>query len=278
MTILVTGARGQVGKHVLTGLLEAGATVRAASRNPQPGEFPDGVDTVRLDLTNPATLPAALTGVDKVFLYAQASTAGAFAAAAAEAGVRHVVLLSSASVVFPDAASNPIGAQHLAVEQALDDAGLGRTFVRPAYFATNALRWQSIRTDRVMRTAFPGATTSMVHERDIADVAAAALLDDARIGTAYAVLGAGTLTVRKQVAAIADALGEPVHLDQIDLDTYRTQLLTQLPAPIVDLVLATRGSVPRPQPDLATDAVQAVLGRAPRPFTRWASDHAADFR
>lgn len=278
MAILVTGARGHVGALVLAGLLAAGERVRASSRDPKPGEFPDGVQVVQADLTYPVSLPDALAGVDKVFLYAQAQQAEAFAAAAVQAGLRHVVLLSSAAAVFPGAESNPIGAQHLKVERALDDAGLGRTFVRPAYFATNALRWHSIRTDRVLRTAFPEATTSMVHECDIADVAVRALLDDAHIGTAHAVLGAGEPSTREQVAAISEAIGEPVRLEEVGIDTYRAELLDRLPAPIVERLLQARGNVPAPLPALAVDAVPDVVGRQALTFNQWAHDHAEDFR
>jgi uncharacterized protein YbjT (DUF2867 family) len=62
--------------------------------------------------------------------------------------------------------------------------------VRPGYFATNALRWQSIRTGRVLRTTFPEAVISPVHERDVAEVAVRALLGETSCGAAYPVLGA----------------------------------------------------------------------------------------
>ncbi len=201
------------------GWLAAGEPVRASSRAPRPGEFPAGVEVARADLADPASWPAALAGVRKVFLYAHPEGAAEFAAAARKAGVEHVVLLSSSTVLSPDAAANPIALRHIAAERALDGSGLDRTFVRPGYYATNALRWwQSIRTGRVLRTAFPEAVTSPVHERDIAQVAVRALLDDRHRGAAYPVLGAGPVTVREQVAAIAAALGEPVRLEQVDVD------------------------------------------------------------
>ena len=277
MTILVIGASGHVGGAVLAELLKAGAAVRATSRAPRPGQFPDGVEAVRADLADPATWPDALTGVRRVFLYAHPRTAQ-FAAAARNAGAERVVLLSSNSVLFPDAESDPGARRHSAVEQALDDAGLDRTFVRPGYFATNTLLWESIRTERVLRTAFPEATASPVHERDIAAVAARALCDDAPHSAAYPVLGAGPVTVREQVAAIAEALGEPVRLEQVDIDTYRTELLTQLPEWVAERMLQDQGTVPQPPPALATDAVPGLLGRPALTFAEWARDHADDFR
>ena len=278
MATLVVGARGHVGGAVLTGLLGAGEVVRASSRAPRSGEFPEGVEVVRADLAAPASWPGVLAGMRKVFLYAHPETATEFAAAARDAGVEHLVLLSSSSVLFPDAASNPIAQRHLAVERALDETGLNRTFVRPGYFATNTLRWRSIRTGRVLRTAFPDATTSPVHERDIAGVAVRALLDDTQRRDAYPVLGAGPVTVREQVTAIAEALGEPVRLEEVDVETYRAELLTELPEFMVERLLQSRGSVPSLPADLATDAVPEVLGRPALTFVEWARDHAADFR
>ena len=232
---------------MLAGLVAAGEQVRASSRDPRPGEFPQGVDVACLDLTEPASWPSALADVRKVFLYAHPEHAAQFAAAARNAGVEHVVLLSSFTVLYPDIHANPIALRHDAAERALDEGGLARTFVRPGYYATNALQWwQSIRTERVLRTAFPDADLSPVHERDIAEVAVQALLDDVHMGAAYPVLGAGPVTVREQVADIAGALGEAVRLEEVDVDTYREYLRTQLPEPLVELVLNDCGNVPLP--------------------------------
>lgn len=278
MTILVTGASGSVGGGVLRALIAAGASVRASSRSPHPGQFPDGVEVVTADLDSPETFPGALDGVDKVFLYARPETASRFAAAARDAGVGHVVVLSSASVIPTDIGPDPIAEQHRAVENAVKDAGLDWTFVRPGYYATNMLRWQSIRTRRELRTAFPDALSSPVHERDIAEVAAASLLDDNQRGKAHAVLGPGPSSVRQQVAAIAHALGEAVDLVEIDTDTYRNELLTQLPAFAVDRVIEARGNMPMLPAGIAADAVEDLLGRPPHTVETWVEDHAQDFR
>lgn len=276
--VLVTGGRGGVGRSVVRGLLDAGVRVRASSRDPRPGSFPAEVEPARLDLTEPDSLRAALDGVGQVFLYAEPDEIEGFVAAATAAGVEHVVLLSSASVLLPDPEGNPIARRHLAVERALDASGLDRTFLRPAYFATNTLRWTSIRTERRVRTAFPEGRTATVHERDMADVAVAALLDDTHRGRAHALLGAGRSTLREQVAAIAEAIAEPVEVEEVPVDEYRQQLLAQMPEPIVDRLLRQRGDAPVPPPEVAVDAVQDVLGRPPLPYSTWARDHAADFR
>lgn len=119
MTTLVTGSRGKVGAALIQLLHDRGAPVRAASAAPEKLELPAGVEAVKLDLKDPATFPAALTGVTSVFLYAEPSHIDAFLQQAEAAGVQHLVLLSSSSVLAPGAADNAIAASHLAVEQAL---------------------------------------------------------------------------------------------------------------------------------------------------------------
>ena len=66
--ILVTGATGNVGRHVVSQLLHTGVAVRALARDPASAGLPDGVDVVRGDLSAPDTLNAGLKGVDAVFL------------------------------------------------------------------------------------------------------------------------------------------------------------------------------------------------------------------
>ena len=80
------------------------------------------------------------------------------------------------------------------------------------------------------------------------------------------------------MAALAEALGEPVRFDEIDVETYRRELLQQLPAPIVDGLLEAKGTVPLPPAELATDAVPELLHRRALPFAHWARDHVDDYR
>ncbi|MGH8967738.1 MAG: SDR family oxidoreductase, partial [Actinomycetes bacterium] len=77
--ILVTGATGSVGRHVVSQLLAQGTAVRAVVRNPD-GDLPTEVEVVRADLADPASLDTVLAGVDSVFLlWPFFSVDGAFA-------------------------------------------------------------------------------------------------------------------------------------------------------------------------------------------------------
>lgn len=278
MTILVTGASGHVGHAVLEQLLAAGADVRASSRDPRAAHLPTGVPVVAADLTRPETLPAALDGVARVFLYAQPEGIDGFVQAARAAGVEQVVFLSSSSVVEPGAATDPIAQRHRAVEQALERSGLAWTFVRPGAFATNALSWaRPIRAEGVVRLPYPRAESAPIHEADIAAVAVAALTGETLHDAAPVLTGPESLTRERQVTLIGAAIGRDVRCVELTPAQAREGMAASMPPPFVDGLLrmwaATDGV-----PATISDAVAQITGHPGRSFAVWAHDHAADFR
>ncbi|WKK24380.1 hypothetical protein QZH56_01575 [Streptomyces olivoreticuli] len=112
------------------------------------------------------TLRTALTGVTTVFLYAAPDRITDFIDHAQQAGVTHVVLLSSSSVLGPDPDSDPLAKSHLDVERALLASPLTTTILRPGSFASNAGAWAwPIKAGRPVSLPFPGAHNDPIHER-----------------------------------------------------------------------------------------------------------------
>lgn len=279
MVAVVFGARGNVGRHVVGGLLAAGDKVRATSRTPEPAGLLPGVEAVAADLERPETLPAVLEGADKVFLYAKPDGVEGFVDAAASAGVRHVVLLSSAAVVLPDAERNPIARQHRTVESAIERSGIDWTFIRPGMFATNTLWWwqRPIRDGGVVRNPYPDAQTAPVHEKDMAALAVTALTRPGHRRQAYTVYGPESLTLRQQVEHIGEALGRTIRFETISVDEAQVELSKTIPAIGVETFLrqwAARNGTPAQ----VSTTVEDVTGRPARTFAQWAVDHADDFR
>ena len=66
--ILVTGATGKVGRHLVAGLLAEGVPVRALTRNPESAGLPDGVEVTSWDPAQPETIALALAGVSATFV------------------------------------------------------------------------------------------------------------------------------------------------------------------------------------------------------------------
>jgi uncharacterized protein YbjT (DUF2867 family) len=140
MTILVTGATGNVGRNVVEQLVERGADVRALVRDSAKADFPAAVDVVQGDLLDVDALRSAFSGVSTLFLlngvvadeFTQALVA---LAVAREAGIERIVYLS---VIHSDLYVNvPHFAGKFAVERMIEQMGLNATILRPAYFMDN---------------------------------------------------------------------------------------------------------------------------------------------
>ncbi|MFB6527434.1 MULTISPECIES: NAD(P)H-binding protein [unclassified Streptomyces] len=282
MTVLVTGSRGRVASTLLGLLDDAGLKARAASKNPADLSPPPGIDTVRCDLTDPATFDTALTGVDSVFLYAEAGHAGTFAERARAAGVEHVVLLSSSSVLAPDAADNPIAASHLAAERALSaaaDAGFFEaTHLQPGAFATNALQWaRPLRDGRGPALPHPHSHGDPIHERDVAEAAFAALTEPRLRGSSYLLTGPESLTFVEQLAVLAEVTGRPAPHTVVTPEEWKASVTGFMPEPFADALLSYWAAHDgRPTP--LTRTVEELTGHPARTFAAWAADHEEDFR
>ncbi|MEU9602838.1 NAD(P)H-binding protein [Streptomyces sp. NPDC048057] len=287
MKILVTGATGSVGRNVTRALLERGAEVRVLTRNPAAADFPDAVEVAAGDLARPETLRPALAGVGRMYLFPHPDTVGEVVALAKEAGVRRVVVLSSAA-----AADGSDTTHHAPVERAVEESGLEWTHVRPGEFMGNkiALWGASVRAERLVREPFPDSAWAPVHERDIADVAVAALLEDGHAGAAYTLHGPETISRREQAAAIAAALGEEVALVEVGREEARERYVTEggFPPEVADFMLGFTDYDGQPVDADAAEfdisgygeltSLKDAIGEPGRTFAEWARDHAADFR
>jgi uncharacterized protein YbjT (DUF2867 family) len=279
MVTVVFGARGNVGRHVAAGLRAAGEQVRVTSRNPASAGFPPQLQVAGADLEQPETLPAALAGAGKVFLYAKPDGIDGFVAAALSAGVRHAVLLSSGAVVNADAGDNPIARQHRAVELAIEQSSMDWTFIRPGMFATNTRWWwpEPARTSSTVRLPYPDAQTAPVHEKDIAALAVTALTEPGHTHQTYTVFGPQSLTLRRQAQDIGDATGREIRVETISPEQARAELGKTIPPIGVEAMM--RGwAAGNGVPARTSVIVEKITGHPARTFTQWAADHADDFR
>ncbi|MEV0321150.1 NAD(P)H-binding protein [Streptomyces sp. NPDC050658] len=279
--IVVTGATGNVGRPLTRALAEAGQQVTAVSRRAG-AAVPDGVRHVAADLAEPATLEPALDGAKALFvllsgdLHAAGADPASVIGQAAAGGVRRVVLLSTQGV-----ATRPFGPTRIAMralEDTLRESGLEWAVLRPGGFASNALWWaESVRVRRTVAAPFGDVGVPVIDPADIAEVAAACLLDGRYAGEVYELTGPEVITPRRQTEAIADALGSPVRFHDLTRDEARAAMAQGMPVELADDTLDILGS-PSPAELRVSPDVQRVLGRAPRPFADWAARNAEAFR
>lgn len=275
---LVMGARGNVGRHVLNGLVSRGVRVRASARKPMPGWFPADVEVHAADLTDPVSLTHAFRGVARVFLYANQEGVAGVIEAAQTAGVEKIVLLSSGSVIHPPLAGNPITESHREVERAFAKTELTVVPIRPLVLATNALGWSyPIKAGRPLPLYKPTATTAPIHEKDIAAVAVASLLGEVSPTFSGMLTGPRLMSQREQAAAIGAGIGASIEVVELTWEDALARLARFMPAQEAKAVLqfideADAGNSP------TTRTVEEILGRPAIGFDQWAVDHAADFR
>jgi len=278
--IVVTGATGNVGRPLTRALAERGQQVTAVSRHA--AVVPEGVRHVVADLAEPAGLESALAGAKALFLLlsgdlhaAGASPADVIGQAAA-AGVRRIVLLSSLGV-----ATRPFGTTRIALralEDVLRESGVDWAVLRPGGFASNALWWaESVRSQQVVAAPFGDTGVPIIDPADIAEVAAACLLDGQHTGGVYELTGPEVITPREQAEAISVALGSPVRFHELTREEAKAGMIRSMPAELADDTLDILSS-PSPAELRVSPDVQRVLGRAPRTFAEWAARNVAAFR
>jgi uncharacterized protein YbjT (DUF2867 family) len=283
MKYLITGATGNIGSLVVERLLARGERPRVLARDEGKARalFGDRVDVARADLADPATLRPAFAGVDAVFLVNEGAGLAARDEAAAHTArgerVKRIVKLSSMDVRRDDASS--VGAWHAQGQDAIRATGMRHVFVQPAGFMSNALAWApSIKGGGVVRASTGDGRIAMIHPHDIADVAVAALTDEAYDGASLAITGPEALSYAEMVGAIATAIGRPLTFAPISDGQARERLLEHgLPPPVADALVGLWRAVRQGRIATVTDTVERVLGRGPLAFPAWARENASAF-
>lgn len=271
MTILVTGATGNVGRHVVEELHKAGHRVRALSRYPASAKLPAAVEVIGGDLSNPSTLAPALQGVSGLHLittgtgYVPLTTGKEIIEAAEAAGVQRV------SVLWDGKKGT--------VEHAVESSNLEWTQLQPVEYMSNVLNWrESIRTEGVVRDLYGDSLSAAIHEGDIGRVAAAALTDDGHAGKIYNLTGPEALTVQDKVRILSRLIGRDIQFIQLTEDQERKRMAELgVGKDIMDYVINWHMNPPV-EAYSVEPAVKVVTGRPARTFAQWAQEHVNLFK
>ncbi|SDR81957.1 Uncharacterized conserved protein YbjT, contains NAD(P)-binding and DUF2867 domains [Paraoerskovia marina] len=262
MTILVTGASGNVGGAVTRALDAAGVTYAVAER---PG----------FDFTDSSTWASTFDGVESMFLVRPPAIGNVkrdllpSLAAARDAGVKHVVFLS-----LQGAEKNKV-VPHAAVEAWLRESGLSWTFVRASFFHQNLTTTHvtDVRDrDDIFVPAGKGAT-AFVDAEDVGAVAAAALIDPAaHRDKAWTVTGPRALTYTEIAEILTQELGRPITYDRPGIWRYvrHARKVLGMPRGMVAVTTAIYTTARLGMAAGLTTEVREVLGREPIDFVEFA--------
>lgn len=274
--ILVTGATGNTGTHVVSGLRSLGHAVRAATRHHS------GRDGVVFDWADDTTFDAALEGIHAVYLVAPAGVADPaplvrpFLEQAATRGVGRVVQLSSSAVSRGEPA---LGEIHDAVAEFFDEY----TILRPSWFMQNFVGdhplADGIRRSHEVLTATGDGRVGFIDAADIAAVAVQALVSPEPPADELILTGPEALSYPQTAAVVSAVFGTPVR--HVDLTTAElaTRLVDSGYSPDFAAALAALDErIRRGEQDLVTTAVRDITGRAPTSLRRFLTDHADRLR
>jgi uncharacterized protein YbjT (DUF2867 family) len=275
--IVVTGGTGRVGAQVVAQLRERDLPVRVVSR--RPARSPDGTEAARADLADPASLEPHLLGADALFLlwpFISAELTAALAPKLAEIAARHV-----GRVVYLSAqpAGDRPGSSWALAEQAIEDAGVPWTFLRPTGFASNTLMWaDQIRSDDLVRWPFGAAARALIDERDIAAVAVRVLTEDGHAGSRYVLSGPAVLTQVEQLAAIGQALGRDLTWAELPKAEAQRALAAAWGDPGFAASALDTWERFVTHPETVTSTVRDVTGAPARSFADWVAANVGAFR
>ncbi|WP_406293507.1 NAD(P)H-binding protein [Embleya sp. NBC_00888] len=274
--IAVTGASGHVGGELVRLLADQDRAVRAVVRDIGAYDPPKAVQAVAADLNRPETLADAFTGSEALFLLGGFADMPDVPAQARAAGIGHVVLLSSRSVVGGHA-DNAVVAMHMTSEAAVRESGIPWTFLRPSGFMSNTFEWTAqLREGDTVHAPFADVPIAAIDPYDIASVAAAVLTRDEQYGRDHALSGPAALRPADRLATLARVLGRPLRLTAQSDAEARTEMSETIPARYVDAFFRFFADGEFDDSAVLT-TVEEITGQAPRTFEAWARAHADEF-
>jgi len=267
MTILVTGATGNIGRLVVDHLIELGANdIRALTKNPAKADLPDEVTAITGYLGDSDTLAAALDGVERMYLAPLTSTLEVTLELATAAGLDYIVALSG-------------GAHWQQHTDTITASGLVATQLGPGEFLENFAMWADpIKATRSVREPYPDVVEAPISMDDIARVAAALLVkpEQAHFGQIYELTGPEALTRAQIAEQIGVGIGADVTFERCSRaeaqETLR-QIMGEAAVWYLDL-MADVDQVPQQ----ANALVAELTGTPAESVAQWAARNAALFR
>jgi uncharacterized protein YbjT (DUF2867 family) len=279
--ILVSGATGKVGRSVVTNLLERGAPVRALVRDPQNTDLPSRAEIAVGHYDRFETVAPALVGARGLFLMAPVQALAAhtakMVAAAKQADVRKIVLLSSLSVEMDH--GNAYRAEHEAAEALVKGSGCDWTILRAGELASNTLSWaKSIRSSRTVRPFVRNDASARIDPFDIGAVAAEAFYGKGHSKRTYALTGSEATTPQQCTEILGELLGVELQFSQMsDEEANNAWVALFGDTPQARQLIATLR-----EPNLpwlgVRDTTSTLLRRPARTYRQWAAANIGHFR
>jgi uncharacterized protein YbjT (DUF2867 family) len=284
--ILVTGATGLNGKELVRQLSARGVALRALVRSVAKAAELSALPNVEIgvgDMAHAETLSGALRGVDRAMLISSSEPAmleiqSNFIAAAASAGVAHVVKLSG---IMPELDSPfRFARMHGEIERRLEASGMAFTHLRAGEFMPSYFRQvPSIIAKGALFLPMENAKIASIDVGDIAEVAATVLTNPGHEGKIYPLTGPEALSMTEVAEKLSAVTGKRIQYVNVAPDAAKTaQLAAGVPPYIADALAELFAERRKGKESQVSPMVRMILGRQPTSFDEFAARNAAIFR
>jgi NAD(P)H dehydrogenase (quinone) len=273
--IIVTGATGKLGRHVLDALLAKvpAAEVAVAVRDPDKAKdlAARGVEVRRANYDEPASLEAALRGAEKVLLIS-ASEIGRRAAqhrAVVDAAKKNgVKLIAYTSVLHADTSTITLAAEHRESEAMIRASGIPYVFLRNGWYVENYTEnlASALQHGAMVGSAGSGRIAAATR-RDFATAAVRVLTSEGHENKTYELAGDVAFTMNELAATVAKASGASVAYNDMPTPQYQAMLQSfGLPAPVAEMLASADDAIARGELDDRSGDLHRLIGRTTTPL------------
>lgn len=273
MSIVVTGATGQLGRLVIESLLARGVAPSGITALGRTAEklaplAAHGVNTVVADYHDEASVDAAFVGASKVLLISsndfndRAGQHRKVINAAKRAGVAHIAYTSG-----PKATTSSILllADHATTERLIAESGLASTILRNGWYVENYAAQAPVYVEHGMVGAAGDGKVSLAPRRDLAEAAAVVLTGEGHEGKVYE-LGGEAVTLPELAAIFAAATGTDVKYLDVPQEAYASILAgAGLPEPVAQIFADVDRGIAAGELYVDPSDLEALLGRRATP-------------
>ena len=272
MRIGVSGASGQLGRGVVSALLDraAGHQIVAITRDPNTVASP--VESRLGDYDKPETLHDAYAGLDRLMLIPSADlrpgvrSAQAVVAvdAAVAAGVGHIFLLSATGT--REKAEPAVGAAYWTAEhRLLTSNAKAWTILRMNYFSETFAEQAGMAANTGHVPGFAENRVAFVSRNDVAAACAGAIATDGNVGATYNLSGPDRVTGVERAALLAEFTGQPITFSVLTEPQLRSAMDgAGLPPFIVDAATSMQSAQAEGAYDVVSGDVEKFAGNPPR--------------
>jgi NAD(P)H dehydrogenase (quinone) len=268
--IVVTGATGKLGHHIIQGLLQSTPAVGivAAVRNVEKAKdlASLGVQIRQADYSKVDTLPQALAGANKLMLISSSEVGQrvpqhkAVINAAKEAGVSQIAYTS---ILRADTSSLALAAEHLATERFIQETGLSYIFLRNGWYLENHTEQlgSAVQHGAILGAAGEGRFAS-ASRSDYAAAAVAAIAKEGHENKIYELAGDSSFTLTEFAAEVSRQIGKPFAYRNLAPEAYQAALESfGLPAAFANILVDSDLGAARGELDGSSNDFRSLIGR-----------------